>query len=295
MRCDRCGRDAVHFQRYSGLHLCGEHLGVSLESRAKRMIRAGGWIRAGDRVAVGLSGGPASSSLLRFLSVNFGKRRDLSLVAITVDEGTTSGRGMDTARIGGIAERLGVAWIMAPVNGPGDPARVRDGMETPVSGHTRLLHGALSSLSSEVGATKLAIATSLDDDAEAVFLRVIRGEAARLPGLWGNDGGIPVIRPFSRVPEEELLLYARLNDIDYIPKEHSGSPGSLGDEAHRMLADYTSRHPSALFSLAHIGEALEEYGRSGMKGRLPSGGRKGEPGQAASPGQGGHDRVMARD
>ena len=108
MGCSRCGREAIIFQRYSGLRLCRDHFREGLEARALRTIRIHRWIRPGDRIAVGLSGGPASSSLLRFLSVHFGMRRDFSLVAITVDEGTGSCR--DMPRIRGIAEGMGVPW-----------------------------------------------------------------------------------------------------------------------------------------------------------------------------------------
>ncbi|MDD1668246.1 MAG: tRNA(Ile)-lysidine synthase, partial [Methanomicrobiales archaeon] len=88
MRCDRCGKDAIVHQRYSGLRLCGDHLQLDLAARVRRTIRAHGWIRSGDRIAIALSGGTGSSSLLHFLSAQFGNRPDLSLLAISVDEGT---------------------------------------------------------------------------------------------------------------------------------------------------------------------------------------------------------------
>jgi tRNA(Ile)-lysidine synthase TilS/MesJ len=259
VRCDRCGREAVHFQRYSGLRLCGEHLGASLESRAKREIRAGGGIRQGDRIAVGLPGGPDSSSLLRFLSVHFGMRRDISLFAITVDGGGPGG-DLDLARVRGIAEGMGVRWaVTSPIGEGGEAggvARPPDDGGDARSRHTRLRDHALTSLALELGATKLALGTSLDDVAREVFLHVIRGDPARL--LWKKEGRgeIPVVRPFSRIPREELLLYARLNGIDFIPEEARAAPGSLGNEAERLLADYAGRHPSALFSLASTGRAL---------------------------------------
>jgi len=312
MTCDRCGRDAVFHQRYSGLRLCGEHLSLSLESRAKRVIRARGWIQQGDRIAVGLSGGFCSSSLLRFLSVHFGMRRDLTLVAITVDEG-----GRDMARVRGISEGLGIGWKGAALRDlcgdlPGEPPPGGGDLPSPFS---RARDRALVTLAGQVGATRLALGTSLDDEADSVFLHVIRGEAARLaaspaeegegilfqrgpypsrgapappwtggatsclllPGRsWlGPEGpqppgtapppsepglpagpGIPVIRPFSRVPEEEIGLFARLNGIDFIPVEKRSSPGSIGSEAAGMLREYTRRHPSALYSLVNLGEGL---------------------------------------
>lgn len=279
MRCDRCGREAVHFQRYSGLRLCGEHLGASLEARAKGLIRARGWIRRGDRVAVGLSGGPGASSLLRFLSVHFGVRRDISLVAITVDDGAGSGRAMDMARIRGIAEGMGISWAGTALSGENGGPAPGDVSGDPLYRHTRLRDRAIRSLAREAGATKLALGTNLDDDAGGVFVRVIGGEAARLlRDPDDGDGVIRLIRPFFRIPEEELLLYARMNGIDYIPEENPGAAGSIENEVGRMLADYTHRHPSALFSLASIGEGLA------VAGRCRLGGPAKEPGCLPHPG-----------
>lgn len=256
MKCDRCGREAVHVQRYSGLCLCGEHLAASLEARARGLIRARGWVRPGDRIAVGLSGGKGSCSLLRFLSATFGLRRDLSLVAVTVDEGP--GSGMDMARIRGIAEGMGMEWAGTGFGEPGgDPENpVR---ENPPSLQRRHRDHVLVSLAVEVGATKLALGTTLDDVAGSVFLSVIRGESALLAGGTGKAlEGVPLVRPFSRIPEEELGLYARLKGIDVARRISMGDRGRLDREAAGMLAGYATRHPSTLFALANLGDALAE-------------------------------------
>jgi tRNA(Ile)-lysidine synthase TilS/MesJ len=263
MRCDRCGREAIHFQRYSGLRLCGEHLAASLEARAKGLIRARGWIRPGDRIAVGLPGDPGPASLLRFLAVHFGMRRDLSLVALTVDEGP--GSGMDMARIQGIAEGMGVEWIGTGITETGgDPAEGSRG--DPHALHRRLRRRGLAALARSTGATRIALGTSLNDEASAVFASVIRGEAARLAGRPEEVlEGIPLIRPFMRIPGDELSLYAGLTVPDCLPPRERRIPDPVEGEAARMLADYTTRHPSALFAVANLGDRL-----AGMTGH-PSG------------------------
>ena len=257
MRCDRCVRDAIVFQRYSGLHLCGDHFQMDLVSRAKRTIRARGWIRTGDRIAVALSGGRSSGSLLHFLSAHFGMRRDLSLVAITVDEGTGSGR--DMSRIERLAEGIGIEWAGtsfaeefggSPEAGSGClPGSCRD----------LLRSHALTSLARRMGATRLALGTTLDDEARSVFFSVLRGEAARLLARSPHGGGgIPRIRPFLRIPGQEVALYARLNTPGCDPDPGPRAPDPLENEAGRILAEYTNRHPGAMFSLVNLGEALTE-------------------------------------
>jgi hypothetical protein len=289
MECDRCGRDAVLFQPSSGLRLCGEHLRVSLEARAKRTIRDHGWIEPKDRIAVALSGGPASSSLLHFLREHFGVRRDLSLIALTIEEG-----GRDIARIGAMAEGMGVEWVAGSL--------AEEAGDSP-AGCKWLRDRALCSLARRVGATKLALGTTLGDEARSVFLHVLRGEAPRLAvrpvageGILFQRGpcppgrsrlpagpGIPTIRPFLRIPEEELSLYARLTVPGHLPPREPRALDQVEKEAGLMLAEYTSRHPSAPFGIVNLGEALAGHAGPGRAGPC---GRCGEEIPSACPARG---------
>ena len=255
LRCDRCGRDAIVFQRYSGHHLCGDHFQRDLVARAKRTIRARGWIQAGDRIAVALSGGRSSVSLLHFLTAHFGMRPDLSLVAISVDEGTGSGRNM--AWIERIAGERGIGWagtsLAEEFGGTPDPGNGH----IPGSCRDILRDYALTSLAKRVGATRLAVGTNLDDVARSVLLAVLRGEPERLlGGQRPGAGGIPRIRPFLRIPAQEVALYSRLNLPDHgqAPRPEAADP--LVNEVRRILDEYTDRHPSTMFSLVNLGEAL---------------------------------------
>lgn len=270
MECDRCGRDAVLFQPSSGLRLCGEHLRVSLEARAKRTIRDHGWIEPKDRIAVALSGGPASSSLLHFLREHFGVRRDLSLIALTIEEG-----GRDIARIGAMAEGMGVEWVAGSL--------AEEAGDSP-AGCKWLRDRALCSLARRVGATKLALGTTLGDEARSVFLHVLRGEASRLAGCPSQgEEEIPCIRPFLRIPEEELSLYARLTVPGHLPPREPRALDQVEKEAGLMLAEYTSRHPSAPFGIVNLGEALAGHAGPGRAGPC---GRCGEEIPSACPARG---------
>ena len=296
LRCDRCGRDALIFQRYSGLHLCGDHFQANLEARARRTIRAHGWIRSGDRIAVAFSGGRSSSSLLHFLSAHFGLRRDLSLVAITVDEDNGSCR--DTARIARIAEGMGIEWagtsFAEEFGGTPDGILASGGGGLPCDRCTWLRDQALTSLAKRVGATRLALGTNLDDEARSVFLHVLRGEASRLirraqPG----EGMISWIRPLLRIPEEDLSLYARLNVPDSLGDGCPHTRNLAEREAGRILDEYTSRHPSTPFSLVNLGEALSA-GEGTGSGKRDRDWRSGEPSVPARPARDRDDPVTGR-
>jgi tRNA(Ile)-lysidine synthase TilS/MesJ len=285
MRCDRCGKDAILFQEYSGLRLCGDHALISLESRAKRTIRARGWVRPGDRIAIGLSGGPCSSSLLHFLSAHFGTRRDLFLVALTAGGDPASGGCPDLAGARRMADGLGVEWEGIPDPGrAGDPRR-ETGAPGPGGTLPGPLYRALVSLATGLGATKLALGTSLDARAGAVFLDVIRGDGPRLRRRPDRDGvTIPLVLPFSRVPEEELLLYARLKGIDPLTGKRPEAPGSFEEEAGRLLHGYTRRHPSTPFSVVNLAGSLAGEGGGRQRGGASRSRSAGQAGSSRWPG-----------
>jgi Predicted ATPase of the PP-loop superfamily implicated in cell cycle control len=86
MRCDRCGRDAVLFQRYSGMHLCSKHFKEDAERKIRRKIRKSR-IGKGEKIALALSGGKDSSVAAYVLKNVFRDWKDIDLIAITIDEG----------------------------------------------------------------------------------------------------------------------------------------------------------------------------------------------------------------
>ncbi|MDO9539216.1 MAG: hypothetical protein Q7J09_04335 [Methanocalculus sp.] len=89
-RCSRCKKDAIHFQAYSGLHLCREHFIQDLERKVKREIRKNRWLRHGDRIGVPLNGGRQTATLLHLLQTITRGRRDIEIISLSSDTGLTA-------------------------------------------------------------------------------------------------------------------------------------------------------------------------------------------------------------
>ena len=110
MQCNKCRRNAILFQEYSGQHLCKQHFEADVEAKAKHEIRRHRWITPGDHIAVALSGDKSSSALLYFLKKLTSNRRDITISAISIDEGITGYRDPENAMR--IAELLDTECIM---------------------------------------------------------------------------------------------------------------------------------------------------------------------------------------
>jgi tRNA(Ile)-lysidine synthase TilS/MesJ len=112
MQCNRCRDEPVIFQPYSGRHLCRDHFITDFEIRAKRVIRQYRWLLPGDRIAVPLTGDPASRSLFLFLQRLTAGRRDVSVSAVACDSAPYP-QGIDPEQA---AARCGATRVALPAS-----------------------------------------------------------------------------------------------------------------------------------------------------------------------------------
>lgn len=263
MRCDKCRRGAIIFQRYSGLHLCEDHFNADFEAKAKRAIRTHHWMKSGDHIAVALSGGKDSSSLLYFLKKLTAQRRDITLSAITVDEGIGGYR--DPSRAVHIAESLGTDCLTATFRDAYgvtvDEIVAKKGDTCSCSYCGVLRRSLINRIAREHGVTKLALGFNLDDEAQSVLMNVLRGDANRLLRPQRDvKGMVPRIRPFMYIPEREVALYALLHVKGFEKGRCPYAHNALRADVRGMLNDYAFRHPSTKYSLVNGGERLADAG-----------------------------------
>jgi tRNA(Ile)-lysidine synthase TilS/MesJ len=269
MQCSRCSRDAIVFQPYSGLHLCDQHLIADVEAKAKKVIRAQGWLRPGDHIAVLLSGDQSSSALLFFLKRLTAQRRDIRITAITVAEGT--GARSDTSRAKRIAERLDTEFLEVSLS---DESGIRneivagkkqDITTLPLFTTSRSI--LIDKTAQQHGITKIGWGLCLDDAAGMVLGSVIRGEGGELVGGSSGQDGLLRICPFISVTAAEVSLYAALCGFG---NEQTLSPDQ-GDGLHKdtfaMLESYTNNHPAKKYALLILGENLAGSSK-GMAGLI---------------------------
>jgi len=114
MLCDLCRVPAVCYQRYSGRHLCADHLCSDIEVRAKRVIRQHHWLVRGDRIGVFVGMGN-SESLLVFLNSLLKLRTDISVIRLNLPETyLMTGDQSDWESLSRIARGAGVTRIALP-------------------------------------------------------------------------------------------------------------------------------------------------------------------------------------
>jgi tRNA 2-thiocytidine biosynthesis protein TtcA len=203
-------------------------------------------LRAGDRVAVGVSGGKDSLCLLHALAAY--RRRapfPYELVAVTVEQGKF------TSPIGALAPQirtLGVPWEVR--NEPATVRLVADGVAHGCDVCSRHRRRALYTIAGELGATVLALGHTADDCAEALLRNVLfNGRIASLPPVArSRKGGLRVVRPLVFVPEALTTAYAGAVGVAPVGCV-CGEKESVRREIRDFLARLRARHPGVAESI----------------------------------------------
>jgi len=177
-------------------------------------IRRHDLFASGDRVLVGVSGGPDSLALLSALW-ELATRLGLALEVATVDHGL---RQVDAelALVRERAEALRLPWhaVKVDVRGDGAPRGLQEAAR-------RARLAALAALAEDRGCRRVALGHQADDQEETVLFRIIRGTGLR--GL----AGIPYLRePFARplldVTRVQILGYLRRRSLTFVQDPSNG-------------------------------------------------------------------------
>lgn len=164
-------------------------------------IRRFALVAPGDQVVVAFSGGPDSTALLHVL-LDVLPRLEASVAAVVHVHHGLRGKDADADATwcGEQAARLGLPFRVATVD-VADAARARR-WSLERTAHA-LRHGALRRLAAELGASRIALGHTQDDQAETVVLRLLRGAGTRGMGGMHPARG-PFIRPLLEVSRAQV-------------------------------------------------------------------------------------------
>ncbi len=175
-----------------------------LYSYVRRACQDYHMLSSGDKVAVGLSGGKDSLTLLQALA---GMRKfypeTYELVAITVDLGY---EGFDLSPLISLCEALDVPYYVVKTQ-IGEIVKVHESEGSYCSLCAKLRKGALNQKALELGCNKIAYAHHMDDMIETMFMSLIyEGQFYVFPPVTPmEDSGLTVIRPLMYVPEAHVI------------------------------------------------------------------------------------------
>lgn len=187
----------------------------SLLRKVGQAIHDFGMIREGDRVAVGISGGKDSATLLEALLL-LQKRAPIqfSVCAFTIEQGKFTS-SMDP--VGEYLKQRGVGWTYFT-----DKPSLRLIEEQPGHGCdmcSRFRRRAVYEVARNLGVNVVALGHTSDDFCEALLRNAMyNGRLSALPAVTNSrDGNFRLIRPLVYVTEDLTRSYAEAKKIHVIP------------------------------------------------------------------------------
>lgn len=173
---------------------------------------------SGERLVVGVSGGPDSVCLLDSLHC-----LGIPVVVAHFDHTLRAGSWADGRYVLRLAARLGVPAVVERA----DPGQLRAGKGSLEDTARRARYRFLGDVARQSGCRTLAVGHTQDDQAETVLLHLLRGASARglsgmqaatgLRGVTGReaDDGLRLIRPLLGVARQATVAYCRAGQLPF--------------------------------------------------------------------------------
>ncbi len=277
--CTACRRGEAFFHRpYSGQRLCKKCFTESIEAKVRATIAKYNMLSFNDKIAVAVSGGKDSVSLLHILAKMERARPKASFTAVTVDEGIKGYRDEALEIASAECSKLGVDHHVVSfeklfgytLDDIVKRKRQSGDCKLTACAYCGILRRrALNVAAREVGADKIATAHTLDDEAQTILMNIFRGDLGRLakekpvtdevhPKL------VRKIKPFCEIPEKESALYAYLKKVKFQASPCPYASEALRNDFRSMLNRMEEKHSGTMFtvfnSLERLRPALKEVG-----------------------------------
>jgi len=229
----------------------------SLVRRVAKAARTRRLFSPRDRVLAAVSGGPDSVALLSLLT-ELAPPWNLVLWAVHINHGLRGAESEEDARfVASLCERLGVELISEQVDLT-DPARRRSRQS--LQEHAReARYAAIQRVGQALGADKIALGHTADDQAETLLMWMLRGSGTTgLAGIPPSRGPL-FIRPLLDFSRADILAYLETQGLQF--REDSSNAKLLylrNRVRHELLPALKRFNPAVLKVLRRQAEILRE-------------------------------------
>ena len=192
-------------------------------------------IRDGDKIAVGVSAGKDSLTLLCALAdLRRFYPKKFDLCAITVDMGF---EGTDFSKIRQLCDELDVPYTVVPTEISRIIFDVRK-EKNPCSLCAKMRRGALHTAAKELGCNTVALGHHFDDVVETFMLNLFfEGRLGCFqPVTYLSRMDIRLIRPMIYMPEKDVRYFAKSADLPVVKSSCPADGNTQREEMKQLLA-----------------------------------------------------------
>lgn len=277
-----CFKPVFYARKYSGERLCKSCFIQSIETKVKNTIRKYKMFSFNDKIAVAVSGGKDSVSLLHILSKIQKKQSRSSLIAIIIDEGIKKYRdeALEIAvsncinlkieyKIVSFRDLYGLTLDEIIIN------RKKSEKQTACAFCGVLRRKAINHAARLVDANKIVTAHTLDDEVQTILLNIFHGDVTRL--IKGRPVSkiehscfVQKVKPFCEILEKESALYAYIKKIKFQNTPCPYASEALRNDVRSILNFMEEKHVGTKFTVfktfEKIRPALDELKKKNFFG-----------------------------
>lgn len=269
--CSCCKkRQAFFYRQYSGEKLCKRCFALSIEAKVRSTLTRYHMLKFDDHLAVAVSGGKDSLSLLHILAKIQKFRPKTRLTAVTVDEGISGYRDEALQIAVENCIKLDVPHHVVSFKqlyGFSLDEMIAKAQEKGQKHLTACAYcgvmrrKAINTGAKQVGATKVATAHTLDDEAQTIIMNFMRGDLQRLAkekpvSTQMEPLFVQKIKPFCEIPEKESALYAYVKKIRFQDTPCPYASEALRNDIRGMLNMMEQKHVGTKFTVFRTMERL---------------------------------------
>ncbi|MBO5883512.1 MAG: tRNA 2-thiocytidine(32) synthetase TtcA [Clostridia bacterium] len=234
-------------------------------SYARRAIDDYEMIKEGDKIAIGVSAGKDSLTLLAAMAeLRRFYPRSFSLCAITVDMGFA---GVDFSPIADMCRELDVEYHVVKTEISKVIFDVRK-EKNPCSLCAKMRRGALYGYARDIGCNTVALGHHFDDVVETFMLNLFyEGRLGCFqPVTYLSNTGITLIRPMIYMPEKDVRYFASKNSLPVVKSPCPADGNTQREEMKQLLHSLEKQNKGLryrIFGALQRGEidGFREFGR----------------------------------
>ena len=199
-------------------------------------------IEEGDKIAIALSGGKDSITLLMALkTLKLFYPKHFSIVALTIDPGSNV---LDISKLQELCQKLEIEYIVEKTDIKEIVFDIRK-EKNPCSLCANMRRGALNSVAKAHGCNKIALGHHQDDVIETFLLSLFyEGHIHTFsPVTHLERADITTIRPMIYVKEKDIKQFVSKNKIEIMPKKCENDGNSKREDIKNLIISLSKKIP----------------------------------------------------
>lgn len=229
-----------------------------LYARTKKAVEQYNMIQKGDKIAVGISGGKDSLTLLYALyGLSKFKDSDFTIYPVMVDMGF---EGFNPSHIDAFCKDLGLQFVHIKTE-LGKVIFEKRKEKNPCSMCSKMRKGIFNKTIAQLGCNKLAYGHHRDDFLDTFLLSLLyEGRFHTMePKYYMPNANLTLIRPLLYVPEEDILKFSKDMNLPIVKNPCPADKNSARKEMGELFEQLKKPFPDCKEKLFHALKGVDFF------------------------------------